>query len=1015
MPNLDLTATATALDCQRQFTARSSKGMSMDPAAPERTLSSHIDADCDNAPNNSFMNLEDLNGFHDCIIRSNRQRQTHASSANTFLTPCMCHSTDLDYANLLSGTTPVDQPSYYKTTHDANHRSSPIFFNPSSRCTTTFPSVSANQLNNSDLLLHQHQTIAPTAERRDEHNYQMSFSDSAHAGSNTKELCTSGLDTPQPIRRRPSKSKSKKHRQKHRLKSPPPVSVPAAPANVVSTFVRTPRSTTKHQQRSTTKHQQRSITNQQQRSITNQQQRSTTKHQQRSITNHQQRSITNHQQRSITNHQQRSITNHRRSLSSSHMGDANNSELLLHQRTDIEPAIQRRNRHNYQMNFTESAHAGSFELEPASTSASASSSSFTSYGARTSSYSPTHTPRPTTGRPQHLSSKQPSSEFATATAAPRDSVSLRIPMHASIPKLLHRVDGYNSSSDDSSDYEDGEIVNSPRSRRKHEDGYHNQQTNMSNGMGLHHKHRRVVDVILSDNGSEDDEEEDGDEDEDEDEDDEDEDDDDGVDGDYSDEDEEDVTHSDVTHSDGSHSDGSHSDGSHSDGSHSDGSHSSNSLPPAPSAKFSRQSISLVPGKGVNNVYDFTAKSLPLASASSASSATIRYETGLSVDSLSSDDDDDVIVVDDSDSGGGCSEVHRVDSSFWSSSSCPTGLYLVAHTEDSAHVIEDCKQGQVYVFQQLTTIQHLQLVRKTLGPYLRSTLSSHVPVHLYRNSRDHSNSFCVVLNTVESVSPVIDSLDFVAMHEILSNVDPKTVHGRKRQEDQTRVSYGFATNTSQKRDESGSAVPNLLRGTMSDFTRQLFVIMSSIFFLSFLPSWAKYRGDPKRQVYAKIIAPDNEIEGLTLHKSSPSNLCNGHMDSNNPDYVEGSEDSQLSLVVGASKWVEGERVGLTGYFRKSLTSSMERKIKNAPMLEELHSIYSQLPSDRKHIDPSTFKVFKKEGNYLDKQHVSVPCNVDPLGTTFNPKCIFSFLCYFSLFPNIICIYLHVLLYCHYFLY
>jgi hypothetical protein len=248
----------------------------------------------------------------------------------------------------------------------------------------------------------------------------------------------------------------------------------------------------------------------------------------------------------------------------------------------------------------------------------------------------------------------------------------------------------------------------------------------------------------------------------------------------------------------------------------------------------------------------------------------------------------------------------------------------------------------------------------------------------------------VLNTVESVSPVIDSLDFVAMHEILSNVDPKTVHGRKRQEDQTRVSYGFATNTSQKRDESGSAVPNLLRGTMSDFTRQLFVIMSSIFFLSFLPSWAKYRGDPKRQVYAKIIAPDNEIEGLTLHKSSPSNLCNGHMDSNNPDYVEGSVDSQLSLVVGASKWVEGERVGLTGYFRKSLTSSMERKVKNAPMLEELHGIYSQLPSNRKHMDPSTFKVFKKEGNYLDKQHVSVPCNVDPLGKSFNQKCIFSLL-------------------------
>jgi hypothetical protein len=36
------------------------------------------------------------------------------------------------------------------------------------------------------------------------------------------------------------------------------------------------------------------------------------------------------------------------------------------------------------------------------------------------------------------------------------------------------------------------------------------------------------------------------------------------------------------------------------------------------------------------------------------------------------------------------------------------------------------------------------------------------------------------------------------------------------------------------------------------------------------------------------------------------------------------------------------------------------------------------------------VFKKEGNYLDKQHVSVPCNVDPLGKSFNQKCIFSLL-------------------------
>jgi hypothetical protein len=75
-----------------------------------------------------------------------------------------------------------------------------------------------------------------------------------------------------------------------------------------------------------------------------------------------------------------------------------------------------------------------------------------------------------------------------------------------------------------------------------------------------------------------------------------------------------------------------------------------------------------------------------------------------------------------------------------------------------------------------------------------------------------------------------------------------------------------------------------------------------------------------------------LEGLTIHKSSSSNPCAAHMDSNNPDYVDGGEDSQLSLVVGASKWVERERVGVTGYFCKSLSYAMERKIKMIPCLK-----------------------------------------------------------------------------------
>jgi len=396
--------------------------------------------------------------------------------------------------------------------------------------------------------------------------------------------------------------------------------------------------------------------------------------------------------------------------------------------------------------------------------------------------------------------------------------------------------------------------------------------------------------------------------------------------------------------------------------------------------FSRESVSLLPGIGARDIVDFTSDLSHQNNSSPATSYDAAEDSDCSDGSSLSDE---VIVVEDVDKDSGCgnSEVHSVDSSFWVSTSCPRSLYLVAHTAEEAHVIEDCKTGQVYVFQQLTTINHLQLTRKNLSSYLRSTLDPKVPVHFYRNHCNHKNSFCVVLNESESVFPVINFMDFKSMHANLSNVDPKDVHGRTRQTDQTRVSYGYATNTCMRRDKSGCSVPNLLKGTLTPFARHLFVSLSSIFLLSYLPSWASYLGDPKRQLYAKAIDEDNELEGVTCHKSSPSNTCVSHMDGNNPYF---STDSQLSLVVGASKWVQGVRVGGTGYFRKSISDSVVRKEKNAPMLDELFRAYSQFSDVRKHMDPLTLRVYTKEGKYLDKQHVSVPCNIDPLGTFHFPQ-------------------------------
>jgi hypothetical protein len=51
---------------------------------------------------------------------------------------------------------------------------------------------------------------------------------------------------------------------------------------------------------------------------------------------------------------------------------------------------------------------------------------------------------------------------------------------------------------------------------------------------------------------------------------------------------------------------------------------------------------------------------------------------------------------------------------------------------------------------------------------------------------------------------------------------------------------------------------------------------------------------------------------------------------------------------------------------------------APLLEELAAVYSKLPTQRHHLNPSTFEVAHKGGCHLDINHFTTPCNIDPMG-------------------------------------
>jgi hypothetical protein len=113
-----------------------------------------------------------------------------------------------------------------------------------------------------------------------------------------------------------------------------------------------------------------------------------------------------------------------------------------------------------------------------------------------------------------------------------------------------------------------------------------------------------------------------------------------------------------------------------------------------------------------------------------------------------------------------------------------------------------------------------------------------------------------------------------------------------------------------------------------------VTMSLIFGLDVLPTWAKYLSDANRLPFAATIDPGNLLEGLTIHQTNRNNLLHPHKDVRNPLYLE---TSQLLLVGGASSWVDRNRIGATGYFRKSVSESMVRSNVTAPLVEELTTV------------------------------------------------------------------------------
>ena len=312
--------------------------------------------------------------------------------------------------------------------------------------------------------------------------------------------------------------------------------------------------------------------------------------------------------------------------------------------------------------------------------------------------------------------------------------------------------------------------------------------------------------------------------------------------------------------------------------------------------------------------------------------------------------------------------------FWQQSLLPNSICLIIETQDFIHVVEDCRDGQIYVFEQLTDFSHYQKMLPQLANHFKSR-TPNTTIRFYPNNTNHVNDYCVILNGSPSTGGIIGSVDFGQISARLDASANSPTYGTDRQPKGRRSSFGYTTGRCSQRNETGSAIPNMSTGTDDTFVHSIFLALTSIFTIPGLPVWALYIATETRRQFAEKICTGNWLEAFSWHGTMPGFLLMDHKDVHNPKYVR---DCHLALVVGFSKWFNGERIGCTGYQRKSICDYLRRCNQAGPMLDEFAQAYEQLPHHRRNFNPYNFSHSIRNGTSIDAEHVSVPCNMDPLG-------------------------------------
>ena len=298
----------------------------------------------------------------------------------------------------------------------------------------------------------------------------------------------------------------------------------------------------------------------------------------------------------------------------------------------------------------------------------------------------------------------------------------------------------------------------------------------------------------------------------------------------------------------------------------------------------------------------------------------------------------------------------------------TGMYYLAKSAESCHY-------QV----------HIRSLIKSLIAYEGDTLD----VFIYNPTKDYSNDFMVIGNTVQATKTMNKKISWDSIKTLLSDHEhticlssdsSQTIpRKRKRQSLKSFVDFGWTSSICQSRSgsQSGVALPRLKPGTDHITVKKIFSGLSKIvkkidapWIDSPLESLFQDSTSPDRQSqFQDRIVPGNIIEALRVAKSNVNDLCAPHEDTQN------STKTTMMGVLCISKVVTDTRYAGIGYGRKSVDVATDEAIRVDPFTSAIVEFYRSIEECQRTVSPRLL------GGCRSSPIPSFPvisnhCNLDP---------------------------------------